>query len=265
MGVFKRTNRLMKKGMKALKKRYGAKAGGRKATGGFRVAKLARDVMYLKSVLNPEKKRYLALTQEALIGQVNGNTDGGYYADVTPTPIQGVAFDQRNGASIKLHSSMWHFQFVQQVGVICDIKLCIEIFRIEGEPYTGFTFRNERYLNNFFITGADIRDYNTQINPDNFMKGKLVARRYIKLKEDATGSTKNILDLKIPILYNKGQGHHVRFNRDTQTVEHGQLVMVIRADRGNIGAVSTLTGIPDVGLNTGVSMSYNRTDFYYDN
>jgi hypothetical protein len=265
MGVFKRTNRLYKKGKRALKKRYVAKAGGRKATGGLRVMKMAKDIMYLKSVLNPEKKRFIGGAHDIAIGQVNGNTDGGYFADTTPTPAQGVTYDTRNGASIKLHSSMYHFQFTQQVGVVADLKLILEFYMITGEPYTGFTFRNERFLPNPFITGADIRDYNTQINPDNYQKGKCIARRYLTIKQDATGSVKNLTDLKIPILHNKGQGHHIRFNKDTQTVEHGQIFLMIRADRGNIGAVSTLSGIPDVNINTGVNMAINVCHYFYDN
>ena len=257
--IKRKARKAVRKVGQAVKKRYTNKRGG------TRMGRLAKDVMYLKSVLNPEKKRFQFYNPDNLIGQVNGNTDGGFFTDVTPIPSQGITYDTRNGASIKLHSTMWHFQFTQQVGVVADIKLILEIFSIKGDPYTGFTFRNERYLPNPFISGADIRDYNCQINADNFMKGKLVARRKITIRQDEVSSVKNLVDVKIPILYNKGQGHHIRFNKDTTTVESGQLCMVIRADRGNIGAVSTLSGIPDVGLNTGVNMAFNCINYYYDN
>ena len=266
MGIQRAVKKLYNKGRKAAKKRYMAKPGGRQGTYGVRVGKMITDIKYLKSVLNPEKKRiHYQTTEDAPIGQINGNTDGGYFGDITPVPPQGITYDTRNGASIKLHSSMWHFQFVQQVGVICDIKVCLEMYVIKGEPYSGFTFRNERFLPNPFIIGGDVRDYNTQINPDNYMKGKLLCRRYITLKEDATGSSKNVYDLKIPISYNKGQGHHIRFNKDTTTVEHGQMYMIIRTDRGNIGAVSTLVGPPDINQNTGINMRWSVQHFFYDN
>jgi hypothetical protein len=261
MGIYRKVRKAIRKAGQ----RYKAKAGGRQSTGGVRVMKMAKDILYLKSVLNPEKKRFTGGASDIAIGQVNGNTDGGYFADTTPTPAQGITYDTRNGASIKLHSSMYHFQFTQQVGVVADLKLIVEFFVITGEPYTGFTFRNERFLPNPFIAGGDIRDYNTLTNPDNYQKGKCIARRYITIKQDATGSVKNLTDLKIPILHNKGQGHHIRFNKDTQTIESGQMYLMIRADRGNIGAVSTLSGIPDVNINTGVNMAINVVHYFYDN
>jgi len=263
----------------ALKKRYKAKPGGRKSTGGVRVAKMAKDIMYLKSVLNPEKKRFEEATGSVNpVGQVNGivgsYSDGRYFYDCTPKPTQGVTFNTRNGASIKLHSSMWHFQFVQEASCVSDVKLCVEIFRITGEPYTPatFTFYNERYLVNPFIRDTvsgttTIRDLNSQVNPDNFMKGQCIARRTIRVRADQTTGAKMITDLKLPIKYNKGQGHHVRYDKDSQTVESGQLYLVIRADRGNIGttAISNLSGVPDVAPQTGISMLWNRVDYFYDN
>jgi len=262
MGISRVVKKVMNKTRKAVKKRYTTKKGG------VRVNRMAKDIMYLKSVLNPEKKRFERTLDfiDGLypkVGQVNGNNDGGYFEDVTPTPLQGITYSTRNGASIKLHSSVWHFQFSQEVGVVADVKLCLEIFAIEKNPYTGFTFRDERYLPNPFIAST-IRDYNSQLNPDNYMKGKLVARRYIKIKADDNSGVKNLIDIKIPVLYNKGKGMHIRFNKDSQTVEHGQLYLVLRADRGNIGIVSTLA-IPDVNINTGINFQYNRVDYFYDN
>jgi len=277
MTIYRKFNRLARKAGKAIKKRYVAKPGGRKATGGYRVGKMAKDIMYLKSVLNPEKKRYEnATTTPNLVGQVNGvsgsYTEGRYLFDCTPIPLQGVTYNTRNGASIKLHSTMWHFQFVQEASCVSDVKLCVEIFQIMGEPYTGFTFFNERYLENPFIidgvSGAKtIRDLNSQINPDNFMKGKCIAKRIVRIRADQTTGAKMITDLKLPIKYNRGQGHHVRYKKDSIDVESGQLYIVIRADRGNIGtvAISNLSGVPDVAPNTGISMLGNKVDYFYDN
>lgn len=259
MGIARAVKKVFNKTRKVAKKRYTNKKGGMKYN------KMAKDIMYLKSVLNPEKKRIINYVADPVkIGQVNGNNDGGYVEDITPVISQGVTFGTRNGASVKLHSTIWNFQFKQQVGVVADIKLIIEIWAIEKEPYSGFTFRNDHWDGNYFIAGADIRDYNCQVNPDNYNKGKCIARRKITIKEDSVGSQSNLTHLKIPIIYNKGQGRHIRYNKDTNTVEQGQMYLIIRADRGNIGAVSTLT-VPDVSINTGVDMQYNRVDYFYDN
>lgn len=267
MGLQRLGRKVYNKGRKAAKKRYVAKSGGRQSTGGYRVGKMAKDIMYLKSVLNPEKKRSTSSqTTPLLIGQVNGNDDGGHFSDVTPLLFQGVGTADRTGASVKLHSSIWNFQFKQQVGVVADIKLSLEIWAIDKEPYAPatFTFRNEHYDPNSFIALAEIRDYNCQVNPDNFMKGKCIARRRLTIKEDSVGSQSNLTHVKIPILYNKGQGRHIRYRKDTNVLESGQLYLLIRMDRGNIGAPSTIT-VPDVNINTGLEMMYNRVDYFYDN
>lgn len=263
-GTGRYVRRMARKGVKKLKKRYTAKPGGRKFTSGVRVGKMAKDIMYLKSVLNPEKKRFEVNTSEGVpIGQVNGNTDGGYLFDATPTPTQGVTYNTRNGASIKLHSSMYHFQFTQQTNASSDIKVIIEFYAVKGDSYTGFNFRTERFLPNPFTNG-DIRDFNSQTNPDNFMKAVCIGRRKLTIKADQIAGQRNVTDVKMPLLYNRGKGHHVRYNRDTQTVEHGQIYLMIRVDRGNIGAVSTLQ-VPDVGVSSGLSMLWNKCDYYYDN
>jgi len=282
MGLYKKVKRGLRKAGAALKKRYMAKPGGRKSTGGVRVAKMAKDIMYLKSVLNPEKKRFeAALDVATKIGQINATnpagtvviTDGSYFIDCTPVPTQGVTYSTRNGASIKLHSSIWHFQFVQELNTISEIKLTLELFDVDGETYTGFNYIKERYLVNPFVkdtisgTPIGVRDKNSQINPDNFMKGKCIARRNLTLKADTVSGARNIIDLKLPVLYNKGKGHHVRFDKDGQAVEHGQLLLCIRADRGNIGTVTAtnVTGVPDTAVNTGCNVVWNRVDYFYDN
>lgn len=280
MGMYKKAKALGRKAVQAVKKRYQAKPGGRKSTGGVRVAKMAKDIMYLKSVLNPEKKRieYKGFTQNPetptinslQVGQINGNGDGGFFEDITPLIAQGVTASTRNGASVKLHSSIWHFQFVQQSATLCKTKLMVEIWAIEKEPYapSTFTWRNEHWLPNPFITGGgDVRDYNTQVNPDNYMKGRCIARRRIVIPTDSLGNEKLVTDLKIPINYNKGKGRHIRYAKDTNVVEHGQMYLVIRADRGNLSNVnnSTLVGVPDLVVNTGVNFNYNVMHYYYDN
>lgn len=266
-GTKKYGRRLARAGVKKLKKRYTAKPGGRRSTGGVRVGKMARDIMYLKSVINPEKKVYNAYQTGLTVGQINGNTDGAYFEDVTPLPTQGITAETRNGASIKLHSSVWHMQFAQQTSCISNMKVIVEIWAIEKEPYTGFTWFNDHWKGNPFISGADVRDYNASIDPNNFMKGKCIARRVFTLMADQLGTEKYIKDIKIPVNYNKGQGRHIRFKANTQTLEYGQLYLVVRTDRGNMSTTtpSTLTGIPETTINTGMTMSYNVMNYFYDN
>lgn len=261
--MYGKARKFVKRGAKAMRKRYTAKPGGRKATGGVRVAKMAKDILYLKSVLNPEKKRLGISVSNQAIGQCNGNTDGAYVSDVTPIVSVGSGSYQRTGASIKLHSSIWHFQFTQGVGTIAKVRGIIEIYEVVGDPYTGFAFFNERFDTNPF-TG--VRDMNCQLNPDNFMKVRCLATRKFQVESDATSGVKLLTDIKIPMKYNKGQGKHIRYDGSSDNIANGQMYIVIRTDRGNISSttVSTLN-VPDVNINTGLLMQWNRTDYYYDN
>lgn len=262
MGLYKKGKSMLRRAGAAAKKRYMAKPGGRKSTGGVRVAKMAKDIMYLKSVLNPEKKRYTYTEANLLVGQVNGNADGLFNRDVTPVMNQGVTYDTRNGASIKLHSSIYHFQLAQQAGAVGKIKAMIEIWEVKGDPLTGFTFSNEHWDPNTF-TG--VRDFNCQINPDHYMKARCLARRSISVAADQTTGEKLLTDVKIPLLYNKGQGKHIRYEKDSNTVASGQMYLIIRCDRGNIATTPSGLNVPDVGINTGLIFNYNRVDYYYDN
>lgn len=251
---------------KAVKKRYVAKSGGRKSTGGMRVGKMAKDIMYLKSVLNPEKKRTETSLTNSLLGQVNANLDGFHLSDITPIPPVGTGYSDRNGASIKLHSSMWHFQFKQQSAATCKIRGIIEIWEVKGDPYpaASFEFTTERFIANPFTT---VRDMNCQQDPDNYMKARCIARRNFSVQTDSLGNEALTTDVKIPILYNKGQGKHIRFEKNSPTVlANGQMYLVIRVDRGNYNTTtpSTLT-VPDLAPNTGLTFGYNCTNYYYDN
>lgn len=274
MGIYRNIRKAVRKTGQAVKRRYGAKAGGRKSTGGVRVMKMAKDIMYLKSVLNPEKKR----TEESNInidpfgeiplGQVNANNDGAFVRDITPFLTSGTGYNQRNGASVKLHSSIWNMQFNQQANTINTIRGILEIWAITDDPYSNVeTFRREKYQLNPFVTpsGSAPRDLHCQYNPDNYMKGRCIAKRRFSVVADQLTGQKSLTNLKIPIKYNKGQGHHLRWDKDSTTLLNGQLIMVIRCDRGNMGTISTLTGVQDVATLTGLTFQYSVQHYYYDN
>lgn len=264
----------LKKGYKQIKKRYTAKKGGRKASGGVRVGKLVKDMLWVKSVLNPEKKR-IEYSYKGTVGQLDPvatNQRGWLVADITPTPNEGVGYMQRTGASIKLHSSYWHFQFIQMSDCVSTVKGEIYIVKIVGASYASGTlisqFANNMFQTNPFINGAAVADYNSSLNPDYFGTYRIIKRKRFIVKSDNTTSEKQLTDVRIPLKYNRGQGHHIRFDKDTNNLMDGQLMMVIVLDRGNnnttIGAVG-FSGVADAGTNTGLYIAYNRQDYYYDN
>lgn len=257
---------LVKRAKRAVKKRYTSKRGG------VKVGKMAKDIMYLKSVLNPEKKRIggnsLADGGALVVGQVNGNADGYFSMSGHPVMSQGTGVGERTGSSIKLHSSIWQFNFTQQTSASVPQKLILEIWQITDQAYSSAsTFFTTKWDVNPFVGTPFVRDYNAQYDPDYYTMGKCIARRYITVKEDSVSGQKQQTCIKVPIKYNKGQGHHVRYVGDTNAVASGQLIMIIRSNRGNCSTATacTMTGVTDVSINTGTEIQYNVVHYYYDN
>lgn len=261
--MYKKAKKIVKT---AAKKRYKTK------TGGMRTKQLVKDVMYLKSVLNPEKKRFtnnsLADGGSLRVGQTNGLVDGVYTMTAHPIIPQGITSGTRNGASVKLHSSIWHLKLNGQTNQINAIRGIIEIWSITDQTYaTNVDFLQAKYDLNPFIGAPGVRDTNSQYDPDFYTMGKCLARRRFTVRNDDVNGQNNSVDMMIPIKYNKGQGHHLRYAADSTTLTSGQLVMIIRCNRGNCSAstVSTMTGILETAVLTGIDLQYNVIHYYYDN
>jgi len=267
MGMVKR---LYNKAKKAVKKRYVSKGGN------LKVKRLYKDVSYLKSVLNPEKKRITNKLDLTNIGQVNGDYFSPFIVDVTPVGISsGAGYNQRTGASIKMHSSHYHMQLQHQANTVGEIKYKIMWIMPKGVPVvsTGINpgFITDMFEQNPFVSGmanAAI-DYCSPRNPDAFPTYKIIRTVSGTIKDDATSGEKVIKTFDVGFKYNKGQGHHIRFDRNTSgtdTVMTGQIIMVMLINRGNLAtSASNIVGIGDKGAETGLMFQYNRTDYYYDN
>lgn len=274
MGVFKRWGKKVAKGVKrAVKRRYVGKQGQ------FKAGRLVRDVAYLKSVLNPEKKRIQLANGVSgagtTVGQVNGNGAGHLAVDITPNPAEGIQYNTRNGASIKLHSSNFNFQFSDQSAQVSKMRFIIDIWRIKGVGLSALGYSinnivNNVYQSNVFITGGTgvtMVDYFSPRNPDFMKSAELIRSVKTTVQADQTPSSTNLTSFRFGIKYNRGKGTHVRFDKDTQGIAEGQLIMVIRADRGNQSdtTASTCTGISDIAVNTGAKVRYSIQHYYYDN
>jgi len=265
MGIVKRTYNKVKK---AVKKRYVNKQG-------IKLVQVAKDVMMLKNVLNPEKKRLEGFYREQFVGQVNIDAPYFFLRDITPYPAVGTGYADRNGASVKLHSSHWRFQFKQLLNTNANVKLKITIFEVKGKPmvqgaeldaWFDRVLQPNPFITNALGTTTPIRDYNSQYNPDAFNTYRIVATKRFTIKNDYLSSQLMIQDVSVGLKYNKGKGHHLRWDKNTQTLTQGQLVMCITADRGNVSInPSTLLNIPDQGAYTGIGFSANRMDYFYDN
>lgn len=242
-----------------LRKRYISKK-----SKALKVGKIARDVMYLKSVLNPEKKRHNVAGLGQIVGQVYQNSNGAYVADVTPNPSVGTGYATRNGSSIKLHSLSMNIQFYDQLNSDSNIKGKILFVQVKGNPQTAGTFFTEMFNPNVFIGGGGtIIDYNSSFNPDIRPQWKLLRSFNFTHRNDAHSTQKGITTRRVGL---KFKNYHVRFSKDTNSVENGQIIMIILLDNGNSSATaSTLTNIPNQGASTGLVLDYSIDNYYYDN
>lgn len=273
MGVYKRGGfrnfrnkvaRIAKKGMRkagqAIKSRY---YGGNK----LNVAQIASDVAMLQRMVNVEKKRIsVPQTTGVHVGQVNGNASTAVCLDITPTPVEGAGYSNRNGASVKLTS--WHLQIqlTQQSASQHPMKVKFMVFHVKGAPITASTFPSLYYNANPFIGGAQVVDLNSSTNSDNYSKFSLVRSKTVTLAPDPLSGTTMIKTFSLGMKYGKN-GRHLRFDGDNNTITSGQLLLVALADSGNRSTTtaSTLTGIPVSAINTGAFFYHELKAYYVDN
>lgn len=255
----KRVARNIKKAVgKAIKKRYYPK-------GQVKYGTIYKDVMMLKKMVNAEKKSISVNLNNQVFGQVLGNSAGYHSNDITPIPVQGSGSSQRNGNSIKICS--WHMtaQIIQQANAVGETNYKMYMFHIKGNPLASpGTFVSEYWGNNNFVGGGgQIVDYNSQITPTEFNNARLLYFRSFKIKPDSISGQTGFRTINIG---GKLQ-HHVRYNGDLNTLNSGQIYLVVLADSGNCSptVVSTLSNIPQSAVNTGCTMNYHLRWYYYDN
>lgn len=240
------------------------------------VGAIAKDVSMLKGMINAEKKRITqSSSAQTQIGQYawNGtvNSNAYFVLDVTPSPSQGTTLSTRNGASIKLSSSYLQFQFYQQSATQHPMKFRIYLIQVKGGIQTPATVASQFLQPNKFIaleqSGTAIYDYNSERHPDYFNQYRVIRKKDVFLMPDATSSMVAIKNVKLPVRYGRGKGHHIRFQGDTGNLANGQLVCLIVADSGNAGGTAggITTAAPVSAANTGAILQYDFVHYYYDN
>ena len=71
--------------------------------------KVMKDVNIMKQMINSEKFRLETKVDGLGVAQLNINASGHYIVDVTPVPAQGDGYNNRQGNSIRLHSTHYDF------------------------------------------------------------------------------------------------------------------------------------------------------------
>lgn len=260
MGFKKVFRKGLKYAKRRAKKRYISKRGG------FKYNKMASDIMFLKSIVNAEKKQYSLPSGTTSIGQVNGNAEGAYCIDITPPIPQDNTDSGRNGDSIKLTTGCLNMQFWQQANTSQQIKVKIELIQVLGAPQLASTVLQQYVKPNPYITGASIRDIESMLDQDYRQQYRVIFSRTVKIQAEQTAGGQSIKSFKYPLRFGKN-GMHIKYAENTTVTASGQLILLIRADNGNISpsTASTLGNVITTGVSTGLSLNRNMEYYYFDN
>lgn len=235
--------------------------------------RILKDVMFLKGVVNAEKKRINVVNTGAVaLGQVIGNASGHFCLDITPTPAQGATVSTRSGASIKLHSMFAKFQFNQLANTNHPARFKMQIVQVLGAPQLAGNIPNQFFIGNRWISNNNsgspqVFDFASERNPDYYGQYKVLRTKYFTIQPDSLSGQTMLKDVQLKMKFNRGKGHHIRFNADTTTVSNGQIVLIITCDSGNASAsvTSTLAGVQISGVNTAYGLNYDIMEYYFDN
>lgn len=245
-----------------------------------KMGQIYKDIKYLKEQVNSEKKRIVfknttTATQTAfdnIVGQSNVNNNGYIVLDITPKPTQGPAVADRNGSSIKLHSSYLEFFIQSMTANELAIKMDYYIVLIKGQPVSNLTaFMSNMFQTNPWLTNASLIDTASNLNPDYFGTYQILKKGKFYLKDSETGTVtqRRMITRDFGMKYFKGKGHHIRFNQNSQTVLDGQLIFIVLADNGNVNPSGLSTISPanaeSLTAQTGALIDFSITHYFYDN
>lgn len=243
----KYVRRQWKRGSSYAKKRYTAK-------GKVNYNKIAADVMKLKSIINSEVKHFENKFVGQQVAQFNGGNSGHIFQEITPTPDQGTAYDERSGDSIKMRSVQMTFQIQKGQAITGSVAYKIVFFMMPRSPR--------------FITGdptiANILNKNAfnNVSYDNF--SERLQEQYGDFKVIGTIRGKFLQSTFATQPGNVSQIQMRKFNKMLnyhQTFSHGQNV----PNRNQIYMIMTTDNYNKANNAENVTISTHCRWNYYDN
>lgn len=232
--------------------------------GKLSTARLFRDVALIKSKLNSEKKQISTNNVSQVVAQCFGTGYGHWISDVTPILSQNVTGTGRIGNSIRVSSMVFKGQLIQQSSAVQAQKIKIEFFMNMGTPVSGSTVIQSIYDTNY-LNG--LYDINSTRALDTFKNWKLMARRTYTINQDNQSGVTGFKDITIPLSFKKSVWKVKYDDSNSNTVQNGQVYMVVTADSGNgsSSTASTNTFIPVTGTSTGSTLNYFINYWVIDN
>lgn len=259
--MVKSFRRVARKLARDVKKRYvRSTVSGRRKYGKYKVSNIVRDVGYLKSMLNAEKKNVVSnTTSSQTVAVSNGVGPGYYFVPILPTITKGTDADQRLGNSIKLHSMALRFRAQQQNSGSSPIKLNFMLLKAPGrQPTVTGTINSpapvtdEAVVKTIFKVNpfTDDIDFFSARNADTYTDWIVLASKSITLRADQITSQTMINQ---GIIARKFKSHHVRWQTGVTAPDEGQIFLLVRASTG------------DTNTSTGARIEFVSDFYYYDN
>lgn len=234
-----------------------------------------RDVSYLGGI-GTSLGQPFPIAQQNANGPFGITTIGGWACiDITPFPTENNGFSGREGSSITLTSSYMQFKFTQQsVNTLTPIKIRMTIVQVLGAPQAASGALQSFYLNSALPNGsainsnAGIIDYNSNTSPDQRGQYRVLYNKTTTLWQDNIDSGLQVRNHVIKMKYNRGAGQVVRYLQNTTQVTHGQMMLFMTADAGNMSGdaftgAGNLTMVNNSSF-SGAACNFNICHYYTD-
>lgn len=259
-----KNSQFRKKTTKAVKKRYGIGKG----QGGFKFTQVAKDLAWVKSRLNVEKKLYTGDVSDGRVAQVSHNSVGHYIQDLTPVISQGDGEKERVGNSLKLTGFNQKLQFRGQDECWTTRRVKIHYIKTTDTTSSLTSIINDVYDVNP-LTG--FVDYFSELNYANTRAHRIVMKRNYTVRassgmDNVSGNlrARPLGDMNISMKMND----ICRFPNDaSQNIQDYRIIMVIFCDTGNddTSTDSTNSGVMVPWKKTGLDFQHHFRFWYVDN
>lgn len=273
MKIPKIIKKTVKAGKRFVKQRYNI---GGKKKGGLNIQAIAQDVAGLARMINAEKKIYSISSSNELalavgVGQVNATVSGTRIFDISPLIEQNVSASGRTGDSLKITSAYFQFMVSQQANCVIGNRCSIELWHYNGGAVISVAdVATHLFKPTVFST---VIDYQSARNEDFIGDFRLARRMVVNIPAEQVSGSRTVRYINMPIKFNKGKGHHIRYTGSTITnnpltdIANGrsQLFLIYRAESGNRSSVVSTLNVPQTGITTGLEVTASYTMYYYDN
>lgn len=201
------------------------------------------------------------------MGQVAGNANGYFAADVTPYQIPGSNSNQHTGFEISIISFNMQYQIRQMSASTAPCKVKFYLFRCNGtNTETASALVGNLFNYNQFIGGgSQIFDYNSAMNMDYMGNYRLLRRWTAYLKPDSFSGQQMPKTGRIGGKFKKPL-KVTWFTNTAGAYSQGRIILVALPDIGNASTTtaSTLTNLPVTAANTGQFLNFSIRWYYND-